>query len=201
MNINAAIEYLPWLADFSEFISVHPYTFIFFGLLIGGETVLLPAIYLAVSGSLNLSYLTALMVLSTLVSDIIWYYIGLGSVPLFSKRTLKPRVQHAVDRLSKAFMRNDSYVLFTSKFVYGTRIAAQVLCGIHKMPLRRYLAINTAGVLALMAVYTFIVYSVRETVDVIGGAEYRLHLAFILILATLIALQLLFKYLFKKRNV
>lgn len=191
-------EYAPWLSGFSAAIVLHPYVFVFVGLLIGGETVLLPAIYLAITGSLNLSYVTAIMVLSTIVSDIIWYYVGRGSIPFLSKRKMKPRIQKAVTGLSTMFKRNDGYVLFISKFIYGTRIAAQVLCGMHKMDFRKYLIINTAGVLALMAVYTFVVYSVQETVDAIGGAHNRVQITFGVIILILLVMQLVIKYFFKK---
>jgi membrane protein DedA with SNARE-associated domain len=199
MQLEAIIaEYAPWLSGFSAAIVLHPYVFVFIGLLLGGETILLPAIYLAITGALKLSYVTAIMVISTIISDVIWYYVGLGSVPFLSKRQMKPRVQKAVTGLSNMFQRNDSYVLFISKFIYGTRIAAQVLCGMHKMNFRKYLVINTAGVLALMAVYTFIVYSALETVDAFGNSEYRVHYTFAVIVGILLTLQLVIKYFFKK---
>ncbi len=191
-------KYSPFLSGFSALISVHPYFFIFFGLLIAGETVLLPAIYLSLTGVLSLSYVTSIMLVSTIVSDILWYYAGRGSVPFIYRREIKPRVQKAVTGLSNMFQRNDSYVLFMSKFIYGTRIAAQVLCGMHKMNFRKYLVINTAGVLALMAIYTFVIYSVIETVDAVGSAKYRLHITFGIIISVLVVIQFSVKYFFKK---
>lgn len=199
MQLEALIaQYASWLGGFSSVLVLHPYVFIFIGLLIGGETVLLPAIYLAITGTLSLSYVTAIMLVSTVISDILWYYVGLGSVPFLSRRTIKPRVQQAVTGLSRVFQRNDAYVLFMSKFIYGTRIAAQVLCGMHKMNFRRYLVVNTAGVLALMAAYALVVYSVIETVDAVGSAKYRLHITFASIIAILAAIQVSIKYFFKK---
>ena len=192
------LKYAPWLSGFASAIALHPYIFVFIGLLLGGETVLLPAIYLAFVGVLKLSYVTMIMIVSTLVSDIIWYYVGMGALPFLSKRQMKPRVQHAVQNLSQMFQRNDSYVLFISKFIYGTRIAAQVLCGMHKMNFRKYIVVNTAGVLALMAVYSFVVYSVLETVDTLGGAKYRVHYTFIAIVVILVLIQVIIKYFFKK---
>lgn len=198
------LKYVPWLGGFGMAIGAHPYIFIFIGLIFGGETILLPSIYLAIVGALNLSYVTALMVLATIVSDIIWYYAGVGAFPFLSKRKLRPRVQKAVSGLSAMFQRNDAYVLFISKFIYGTRIAAQVLCGMHRMNLRKYLVINTAGILALMAMYTFIVYTAVEAahaiggIDALGGAKYRLEITFAGIVVVLIVFQLAIKYFFKK---
>lgn len=198
------VKYVPWLGGFGMAIAAHPYAFVFIGLIFGGETILLPAIYLAIVGALNLSYVTALMVLATIVSDILWYYAGIGAIPFLKKRQMRPRVQKAVSGLSAMFQRNDAYVLFISKFIYGTRIAAQVLCGMHKMNFRKYLVINTAGVLALMAVYTFIVYTAVEasnalgTFDAVGGTKYRLQITFACIVLVLITLQMVIKYFFKK---
>ncbi len=199
MSLEALIaKYAPWFGGFSSVIMLHPYVFVFFGLLLGGETVLLPAIYLAITGTLKLSYVAVIMLVSTVVSDIIWYYVGMGTTPFLSKRQMRPRVQKAVAGLSHMFQRNDSYVLFMSKFIYGTRIAAQVLCGMHKMNMRRYLAVNTAGVLALMAVYTFVVYTALETADAMGDARYRLQITFGVIIAVLVVVQFSIKYFFKK---
>jgi membrane protein DedA with SNARE-associated domain len=204
MSVEAFIlKYIPWLSGFGAAIAAHPYIFVFIGLVLGGETILLPAIYLCMTGVLRLSYVTALMVVATVVSDVLWYYAGRGAVPFLTKKELKPRVQKAVTGLSSMFKRNDSYVLFMSKFIYGTRIAAQVLCGMHRMPMRKYLAVNTAGVMALMAVYTFVVYTALETADAVGElsmgvAKYRVHITFAAIILVLLAFQLIIKYFFKK---
>jgi membrane protein DedA with SNARE-associated domain len=85
-----------------------------------------------------------------------------------------------VGGLEKLFTRNGPHVLFLSKFVYGTRIAAQVLSGVHDMPLRIYLMTNTLGVLAVTGSLVVIAYSVVGTTRRLGDVTQDAEIAFLL---------------------
>ena len=131
-------------------LSEHPYVFIFVGLLFAGELVLLPSIYLAVTGRLQLEYVFAVAVIAMALSDLVWYYLG-RSVPRERlERFGGGRIGRAMGRIERLYVNRGPQILIGSKFVYGTRTAAQVLSGVHHMRLRTYLIANSIGVALLV---------------------------------------------------
>ncbi|WP_416139578.1 DedA family protein [Halomonas sp. HK25] len=152
----------------SAVLSSYPYLALFIGLLLLGEVVLLPAIYMAVTGRIDLATVVILAVSATLISDCLWYALG----RLFPSATLKRKSGHVsgefLTGLELAFNARARKVLFLSKFVYGTRTLVQILAGIHGMPFRIYSLVNTAGVLAVTASLVLVAYAVI-------GSTYRLN--------------------------
>ncbi|MEX0739893.1 MAG: DedA family protein [Pseudohongiella sp.] len=152
----------------SAALSSYPYLAIFVGLLLMGEMVLLPAIYMAVTGRIDLAAVIILAVLATLISDYLWYALSRR----FPSAMLKRKSGHVsgefLARLEQAFNARAGRVLFLSKFVYGTRTLVQVLAGIHGMPFRIYSLVNTAGVLAVTASLVLLAYAII-------GSTYRLN--------------------------
>lgn len=131
----------------AEFLSEYKYALIFVGLLAAGEAVLIPAIYFAFAGRLELPLVVTLAFAATIVSDALWYFLGrwFGRGGQFLQRFVWTE---RVKSFSAYFSRNSFVALFFSKFIYGTRIAAQVLSGISKMALRNYFAVNAAATAA-----------------------------------------------------
>lgn len=168
-------------------LSAYPYLALFVGMIIAGELVLLPAIYLAATQRLDLMTVLTLAILATLLSDFLWY--GLGR--RFPKRTLRRLAGKVGYRLlggvEKTFDAGGKRVLFMSKFVYGTRTLIQVLAGVHGMPLRSYLATNIAGVLAVTALLTVVAYTVVGTTHQFGTILQYIEVAFLLFVLVIFA--------------
>lgn len=157
----------------------HPYLFIFAGMIFAGELVLLPAIYLAATGRLELASVIALAVVATSLSDIIWYWLGRRFPASALSRIQDSRSGALFRGIEKLFTRKGPYILFMSKFVYGTRIAAQILSGIHDMPLRTYLIANTLGVIAVTGSLVVVAYSVIGSTRRLGEVMDTVELAFV----------------------
>lgn len=164
-------------------VSAHPYLFLFFGLLFAGETVLLPASYLAVTGRLALGAVVLIAIASTLLSDLVWYALGRWFPQTALQRLPSPGVSAVVDGLARLFERRGPTVVFLSKFVYGTRLAAQILAGVHDMPLRRYLVANALGVTTITLVLVGIAWSVAGAARLNPDAEHATTIAFIVFVA------------------
>lgn len=182
-----------------EILSAYPYLALFAGMLIAGEIILLPAIFLATTGRIDLLAVVSVALLATLISDALWYVLG-RRFPLSVARRLSGRVSDQVlNNIENTFKAGGGRILFMSKFVYGTRTLVQILAGMHGMPLRSYLPINMAGVLAVIIVLTLVSYSVVGTTyrldDVIQGME----LAFLLFLMISVSGFFLFSRMMKKR--
>lgn len=160
-------------------LSAYPYVAIFMGMLVAGEVVLLPAIFLATVGRLELFPVIVVSVLATMISDLVWYSLG-RRFPVSTFQRLSAR--SGADYLSsvdKAFKRAGKRILFTSKFIYGSRTIVQVLAGIHGMMWTTYILVNTAGVLAVTILLTVISYAVNTTAYRLDDTMQYVELAFL----------------------
>jgi membrane protein DedA with SNARE-associated domain len=162
--------------------TAHPYAILFVGLLLAGESILLPAIYLAIAGRLSMPYVVAIAMLSTTLADLAWFYIGRHMAEGVFRRFVSDRVRAAMDRLSKPFDAHMGKALFISKFVYGTRTAAQVLAGARGMPLRAYVSVNFLGILALTLSLIALGFSADFTVVGLESAASRAQAGFLIFL-------------------
>jgi membrane protein DedA with SNARE-associated domain len=59
-----------------ELIISHPYISVFIGLVVGGESVLLPTLYLATQNIFSIKYVWCIALLAVAISDSFWYYVG-----------------------------------------------------------------------------------------------------------------------------
>jgi membrane protein DedA with SNARE-associated domain len=164
----------------------HPYILLFVGLLFAGETILLPAIYFALSGRLSLSYVVAIAMAATTISDIVWYYIGLHMKERFFSRLINKRLVSTFEKLSGAFARRGALILYSSKFVYGTRVAAQLLSGAERMRFRTYVSVNFLGILSLTLFIVLLAYLTEASVERIGDLVHDLEVAFLAFVALLV---------------
>lgn len=180
-------------------LSAYPYIAIFLGMLVAGEVVLLPAIFLASSGRLDLFYVIVASVLATLISDILWYGLG-RRFPSSTLNHLTGRVgQNYLDSVERAFDRGGKRILFMSKFIYGTRTIVQVLAGVHGMVWSSYIVVNTAGVLAVTALLTVIAFSVTTTVHRLDEVVQHMEVAFLIFATLTVAGFFLFSKKMKQR--
>lgn len=141
-------------------LATHPYVVMFIGLLLGGETILLPALYLGISGSVSLSAVVAISLLATAISDSLWYLLGravkVRKIPSMMSSAVYKKHSKQMNELSRMFEKRGLAILFSSKFVYGTRTATQVLCGIKKIPFWKYFFVNIFGIIALNTLFIVI---------------------------------------------
>lgn len=178
--------------------SAHPYIVLFIGLLFAGEALLLPAVYLALAGRLEMSYVVGIAMFSTVVSDMFWYYVGAHINQRFAKKLVAGRIQRGLEKLSAAFSRHSGRVLYLSKFVYGTRTTAQVLAGLNLMPLRKYISINFMGVFSLLAFIVILAYSIGATVENMESIVHTVEIGFLIFVVLIVIAHLIFGSYFKK---
>lgn len=171
---------LEFLQPLLDLMSAYPYLFFFVAMIFAGEVVLLPAIYMAVTGRLDLLPVVTLSITATMISDIFWYGLGRWFPATALERIPGRGTGRIVAGLGRLFERNGPHVLILSKFVYGTRISAQVLSGVHDMPFRIYLGANALGVIAVTASLVLIAYSVIGTTTRLGEAVRGVEIAFLL---------------------
>lgn len=190
---------LEFLQPLINLLQAHPYLFIFVGMLFAGELVLLPAVYLAATGRLDLAAVVSLAILATVLSDLAWYGLG-RRFPATALKRIPGRHSHGVVRgLERLFTHKGAQILFLSKFVYGTRTVAQVLAGVHDMPFRVYVVVNFLGVLALSAALVAIAYSVVGTTRQLADLVEDLEIAFLVFVVIAVTANYLVSRLVRKK--
>ncbi len=195
------IRLFMWDQYFNSFIDVfgtYPYIFLFIGIIFAGEAVLLPAIYFALDGKLHMPYVILTFLLATATADFTWYYVGRHMGDRFARRMVKGKIQERLERLSGPFAKHGSMVLFFSKFVYGTRIAVQILAGLQKMSLRKYFSINMLGIFTISTFIAVLAYSIDETIENITDFIHNVEVAFLIFIVALVLVQLALGTYFKK---
>lgn len=123
-------------------------------LIVGGESVLLPALRLQLGNGDGVLLVMTLAVAAAVLSDLFWYGVGrygarsprLANAPFVARARRRPWVS------AEHFEAHWKKLLLLSKFVYGTRTPAQLICGATKRKLTHYLGVNTLGT-ALLILY------------------------------------------------
>lgn len=184
--------------DFLAFILHYNYLFIFWGMIFFGESVLLPALYLSFEGLLDPYILFAIALIAPLVSDCIWY--GLAMRVPFHKVQHWKRIEGHKDKfghLLHAFDKYHLWILFISKFVYGSRVLVQIICGAKKVHFWRYLAVNAVGTTAYLLLLYGIAFSVNKTVGarLIGEVKW----AVVLFISIVLVINLCIKHFAQKK--
>ena len=167
------------------------YLLLFLGLFLGGETVLVPAVYFALNGTLDLVTLLAVSIVATLISDSLWYVFG--RVAKFDRVARWPIVRRqagAIMKVSEVFRAHSLKILFGSKFVYGTRVAVQILSGTYAVPFLRYLLVNIVGVLVLQGYIIGLALSLDRGLGEVKGFLYGTEVLFALFVILLVTLHL-----------
>ena len=182
-----------------DVLSAHPYIALFAGMLIAGEVVLLPAIFLATTGRIDLLAVVSISLLATLISDAIWYALGRRFPAPVIHRLSGQFGDKFLNSIERIFNVGGGRILFLSKFVYGTRTLVQVLAGVHGLPFRNYLPINMAGVLAVIMVLILVSYAIVGMTVRIDEVMQRLQVAFLLFVIITVGGFFMFSRMMKKR--
>jgi len=123
-----------------SFVRNWGYLAVFFGSLIEGESVILPAGYFAAQGLLNLYAIIGIAFLGTLLADQGLFFVGhLWGRRILSKFTFLERTSE------KAFMFLKEYGTFyilTFRFIYGVRIISPVVIGAAGVSFKRFAILN-----------------------------------------------------------
>ncbi|MBI2630802.1 hypothetical protein HYW73_01110 [Candidatus Nomurabacteria bacterium] len=188
------------VANIWPYVSLHPYLFLFLGMLVGGETFLLPAAYLAAKGTLTFPLVIFFASLATLVSDTTWYFMGcffqlekiLSWKIFFKKREISLKI-------FSVFKEHSRKLLFISKFVYGTRTLIQVLSGAIRMPFFLYTAVNLFGIMSYLMVISLAALLTKKSLANFAGISYNEYVSAAIFIFVIVLIHIcLKKWLGKK---
>ena len=181
-----------------EFFGDHKYFLLFIGMLVAGETIFLPAIYLVYIDVLQFFPVMGISIFGSAISDSFWYLLGrvMPMHPLIKKRL--ERDVSAFRKVSELFAKNSSYCLIFSKFVYGTRTITQILAGVKKISFPKYFSIN----LLAIVFYLFSIFGIIVLLkDVLPESDTDLgviHILFFVLALVFLAIHLWMRKIIKK---
>lgn len=165
------------------------YPALFVGISLVGGMVLLPALYLTIVGSIKLAYLFGVVLLAGMNSDTIWYIVGRKAKKdhLYKIPFIQKRIREA-EKFSDFFNRHSLWLLYLTKFIYGTRVASHVLAGMHKVRYPYFLMATALGTTTWFWIFYFIVHTLDYGIGTAKSTALRLQLT--LLVGTIILLAL-----------
>lgn len=177
------------------------YVLVFIGTIIAGETVILAAAFLAFLGFFNIFIVIAISVVGTIISDNLWYLIGLKGhkfIDRWMERLCIPQGGH--NFIQKHFNNHYGKFLIMSKFIYGTRTAALVVSGHQKVNYRKFLLFNLFSIGIWIIVIIVLGYLIGFSWSRLEQYTSYAHYWILGLLALLVVIRLLFNRLIKYNN-
>jgi membrane protein DedA with SNARE-associated domain len=163
------------------------YPAIFLGIIFLGGLVLIPAMYLSITGSISLTFLLLINIIAAATADSFWYAVGkvAKKEKLYTYRFIKKRITEA-ERFSAFFTKHGVLLVFLTKFIYGTRIASHVLAGMHKIRFYKFLGATAAGTGVWFGIFYLLLRSIDTGLSAVKEAATRVQLLFLAVLAVLV---------------
>ena len=149
MWLNVATRFMDFLTQILAFLEGSKYALIFIGCYVEGSTVMMTTGLLWRTGIVSFWPGYATLVVADVLSDIMWYLLGLYAAgPLVHRWGhwfgVTPEI---VEKMKRRFHRYHTKILAISKLTMGFGLAVPVLAvaGMLHVPFRRFLLINSLG--------------------------------------------------------
>jgi membrane protein DedA with SNARE-associated domain len=191
------------LLSFHNLLLHHGYALLFVYVLVVSLGVPIPVdpVFLlmgAQAGDHQYSFFLALLVAlaPAVLGDIVWYqvgkYKGRSVLSLLCKLSLEPDT--CVRKTETSFSTRGANALLFSKFIPGMSLVSVTLAGISRMPFGRFVLMNSAGCALWVSVYLGVGWLFHKQVDTIIYALGLYGRRAGLVIVTLLAVYLGYKY-------
>jgi membrane protein DedA with SNARE-associated domain len=164
---------------------------------IPSEVILPFAGYLTISGQLNLWIILAAATVAGLLGSLVDYYIGLKGVQSLIKHKVWGKVLLSAAQLEAAekwFDKHGSIMVFVSRLIPGFRTTFSFPAGAVQMPLKKFVALTTAGCLLWNAVLVYLGLYLGENWTLVAGVSRYLILVAVVVAVIVIAVYLIIKH-------
>lgn len=174
---------------------------LFFGGFFLGETVIIPAAFLAGQDILSLYSVFGVTFLGTIIADMLWFFAG-PSLFRFAHRFewIAARSESVLSGVQALYADQPFRALLASKFVYGTRILTIIYLSFEKVSAIRFLIVNLIStfvwLVAIVAIGWLAGKSIVNLVPFVSDVAYALLVVVILIVGFKLA-----PLWFRKRSV
>ncbi|MBX4211046.1 VTT domain-containing protein [Candidatus Parcubacteria bacterium] len=187
--------------DAISFLTEYRYAFIFIGMFVLGEAVLIPALYLSFQGVFDPLNVFFVSISATLLSDAMWYLIGryLSTKDISESRLIQNR-KEVFDKTTRLYDTYGLRILYLSKFIYGTRTIVQIITGYRKIPHRDYVVVNTLGALTYLFSFFLIASLMHASFDEFGALLNEVKIAILFIIIILVSVNIWVQQLAKRKS-
>jgi len=144
-----------------DIIKQYGYVMVFLGTIVGGELIILAAVFLASLGFLNIYLVILFGLLGIIISDNWWYFVGTkirGKLDYFRKRFVSLKYHNKIESFGEKFIDHYPKFLILSKFVYGARIVTLLTSGYKHIPYRKFVKFNLIGSCSWIIIIVFLGY-------------------------------------------
>ena len=165
---------------------------------IPSEVILPFAGYLTISGQLNFWIILAFATVAGVLGSIVDYYIGLKGVQSLIKHKVWGKALLSATQLEAAekwFNKHGSVMVFVSRLIPGFRTTFSFPAGAVRMPLKKFVALTTAGCFLWSAVLVYLGVYLGENWKLVAGAS-----RYIILAAVAVAIIVVAFYLVKSRR-
>ena len=187
--------------DFSEFIRHYGYLGIFVWFIsfdqltpIPEELTLLLLGYLSAEGFFN-PFLAGVVSLAGFLAIDTAYFFLARSHKFFSKKAKKPSALRIA--VEKAMHENMAKAIFFTAFIPRMRLWVPVIFGASKVPYKKFMFYNTAGLVVVTTLYIFLGYFFNQSISALF-AKVKFLQALIFTIFLIIVAIVLFVFVWKK---
>ncbi len=173
---------------FLELFKEWGYFIVFFGSLIEGESIMIPASIAAYFGHLNIFKIMGIAFIGTLVADQSLFYVGRHYGPNFIKRF--PKMEKPAEKAFKLLHKWDYKFILSMRFIYGIRIVSPIVVGSSGYPPSRFIPVNIIAAFLWAVASGTVGYFLGSVIEVIGYALVERYLLIFSVSLLAIALTL-----------
>ena len=163
---------------------------------IPSEVILPFAGYLTISGQLNPWIIIAAATVAGILGSLVDYYIGLKGVQSLIKHKVWGKVVLSAAQLEAAekwFNKHGSLMVFISRLAPGFRTTFSFPAGAVQMPLKKFIALTTAGCFLWNGVLVYLGWYLGENWALVAGVSRYLILAAVAVAAISILAYLIIR--------
>ncbi len=196
------------VSEVIQFLLRHGYALLFgwvfaeqLGLPLPAAPILFAAGALAGEGLLNFSLACGLTVMASLLSNVLWYFLGRrgGSSVLSMLCRISLNPDSCIRRTSEIFSRYGARSLLMAKFIPGFSTVAPPLAGIFHMNLLRFLLFDGLGACLWVGTFSGLGYLFSDQLEDIVTLVLRLGISLILIVIGGLTAYIIWKYAQRRR--
>lgn len=160
---------------------------LFLGGFFFGETVIIPAAFLAGQNILSTPEVFWLAFLGTVCADVLWFFTG-PFIWKFAHRfeTISKRSEAILKRLDELYANQPFRALLFSKFIYGTRFLTVVYLSLERVSALRFLVMNFFSTLLWLVTIVAIGWlagkSIVNILPIIADVKYALLVVVLIII-------------------
>jgi membrane protein DedA with SNARE-associated domain len=196
------------IAELIRLVERHGYALLFFWVLAEQGALPLPSAPLLVAvgalirtGSLNAVTAMLCCLAGALAADMVWFYVGRTGgkrvLRFICRVSLEP--DSCVRQTESAFFKYGLNTLLISKFVPGLNAVAAPLAGDSGVRVPRFLLIDSLGIVLWSGAYLGVGYVFSNQVEEALSYAQRLGSGALILLASLFALWIFWKFIQKRR--